>query len=71
MTNDFCPFKLQEGDEVFWNDPAGETRYIVIRSIDFHGAKGDSDCIISIVSTDGGCLECFGHELSQVRHELS
>ena len=51
---------------MFWNDPdEGEcSRFIIIRRIEFHGTKGDPDCVVRITGADGDSLECFAGELS-------
>lgn len=65
MTDEF-PWNLHTGDEVFWNDPdeGACSKYIVIRSVEYHGERGDPDCIIHLSAEDGSDLECFAHELS-------
>ena len=51
--------KLQNGDEVFWNDPDKGlfSRYITIQSVQ---VKGE---VVCIRGKDGDELECFAHEL--------
>lgn len=61
--NEF-PWNLYEGDEVVWNDPAGESQLIKIREINYYGVIGDEDCIIWIGRDDGGEVEVFAHELT-------
>lgn len=60
------PWNLHEGDEVFWKDPYKGTRPkgVVIHQIEFHGVKGDPNCILQITDADGVFLECFARELS-------
>lgn len=52
--------KLQNGDEIFWNDPDTEdncSRHITIQTITI---KGGTVCISG---KDGDYLECFAHEI--------
>lgn len=60
------PWNLHDGSEVFWNNPDDGmcSRHIVIHKIEFHGAKGDPDCILRITGVDGDFVECFARELS-------
>jgi hypothetical protein len=60
------PWNLRGGDEVYWNDPDdGQcSRFIVIRTVEYIGPKGDLDSIIRIVGADMDVLECFAGELS-------
>jgi len=51
---------LQNGDEVFWEDPDDglTSRSITIQSVEI---KGD---VVCIYGKDGDELECFANELS-------
>ena len=53
--------QLDNGDEVFWNDPdEGEcSRHIVIQTIEVVGGE-----MVRITGKDGSELECFADELS-------
>ena len=61
--------KLQNGDEVFWNDPDDglTSRHITIQSIKVlapDDGEEYGDEIVCITGQDGDELECFAHELS-------
>jgi hypothetical protein len=60
---------LQNGDEVYWNDPEEglTSRHITIQSIKVlapDDGEEYGDEIVCIQSVDGDELECFAHELS-------
>jgi len=60
--------KLQNGDEVFWNDPDDglTSRNITIQSIKVlapDDGEEYGDEIVCICSKDGDELECYAHEL--------
>ena len=52
--------KLQDGDEVFWNDPDDSltSGHIIIQSIKVIGE------VVAISSEDGDYIECYAEELS-------
>jgi hypothetical protein len=52
--------ELQNGDEVFWEDPDDglTSRHIIIQSISVRGE------MVSITGIDGDYLECLADELS-------
>ena len=61
--------KLNNGDEVFWNDPdhGATSRHITIQAITINAPDDGEDFgdeIVSIQGKDGSELECFAHELS-------
>lgn len=61
--------ELQNGDEVFWNDPdhGVTSRHITIQSIKVlapDDGEEYGDEIVCISGKEGSELECFAHELS-------
>jgi len=51
---------LDNGDEVYWNDPddGACSRYITIQTVTIHGD------VVRITGKDGCVLECFAEELN-------
>jgi hypothetical protein len=58
------PWNLHVGDEVYWDDPDKTcAHHMKIHVIEYHGERGDPECIIRITEADGSFTECFAREL--------
>jgi len=67
----YFPWCVRPGDKVYWNDPDGGcSRPYTIKTIEYYGLVGDTDCIFHISEPDGSELECYARELSRLEHAV-